>query len=117
MVRWAALCNPGDSYLRGGRAAGALAINGIPLSTILSAPTARTVAAEFRERLDGIREATGREVEIRSYNRAFDEPFLRASPWSIPSVIWGPCLMQAAQDHLGLWKWPKLGHAVNLLGT
>jgi DNA polymerase III epsilon subunit-like protein len=116
VIRWAATCNPGDSYLRAGRAADALAINGIRLSTVLSAPSARTVAAEFREHLDGIRQTTGREVEIRSYNRAFDEPFLSAKPWSLPSELWGPCLMQAAQDHLGLSRWPKLHVAVNYLG-
>lgn len=116
VVRWSALCNPGDSYLRGGRASEALAINRLRLSDILAAPSARIVASGFRERLDEIREESGRELEIRSYNRAFDEPFLRGTPWRIPSHWWGPCLMLAAQQHLGLWKWPKLHEAVNYLG-
>ncbi len=116
VVRWAALCNPGESYLKGGRATEALSINGLRLTDILAAPSARVVASEFRERLDGIRDESDRGIEIRSFNRSFDEPFLRAHPWSIPSDLWGPCLMLAAQEHLGLWKWPKLSEAVNYLG-
>ena len=116
VVRWSALCNPGDSFLRGGRAAEALAINRLRLTDILAAPSARIVAAEFREHLEGIRDASGRELEIRSFNRSFDEPFLSVAPWRIPSRLWGPCLMLAAQQHLGLWKWPKLHEAVNYLG-
>jgi DNA polymerase III epsilon subunit-like protein len=116
IIRWAALCNPGESYLRGGRAAEALRINGIRPSEVLGAPAAKVVAAEFRERLEGIRDSSGRELEVRSFNRRFDEPFLRPAPWRLPSQLWGPCLMLAAQSHLGMWKWPKLHEALDYLG-
>lgn len=116
VIRWSSTCNPGEVYLRGGRASEALRVNGIRADTILSAPVAKVVAADFRERLEKIRNDSGRELELRSFNRAFDEPFLRARPWNVPSSLWGPCLMQAAQDHLGYWKWPKLHEAVNMLG-
>jgi hypothetical protein len=116
VVRWAALCNPGTSYLSAGRASEALSVNRLRLADILAAPSARAVASEFREHLDGIRDETGHEVEIRSYNRSFDEPFLSAKPWSIRSDRWGPCLMQAAQHHLGLNRWPKLHVALDYLG-
>jgi DNA polymerase III epsilon subunit-like protein len=116
VIRWSATCNPGEVYLRGGRASEALRINGLRLGTILSAPAAKFVAEEFRERLKEVREESERELELRSFNRAFDEPFLRDRPWNVPSRLWGPCLMQAAQDHLGYWKWPKLHEAVNMLG-
>lgn len=116
VLRWHATCNPGEAYLRGGRAAEALRINGLRLDEILSAPPVRTIAGEFRERLDEIETQTDRPLEIRSYNRSFDEPFLRAAPWRIPSHRWGPCLMLAAQDHLGLWRWPKLQDALARLG-
>lgn len=116
MVRWAALCNPGESYLSGGRASKAFSINGLRLTDILAAPSARVIASELRERFNGIREESGREIEIRSFNRAFDEPFLRTIPWRILSGMWGPCLMIAAQNHMGMWKWPKLHEAVDYLG-
>ena len=116
VIRWSALCNPGESYVRGGRAAEALAVNRLRLTDILVASSARVVAAEFRDHLDEIRDASGQELEIRSFNRSFDEPFLSAAPWRIPSQWWGPCLMLAAQQHLGMWKWPKLEEAVNYLG-
>lgn len=116
IVRWDAVCNPGKSYLSGGRADQALWVNKLRLDDILSAPSAKAVAAELRDHLDSIREASGRELEIRSYNRSFDEPFLSARPWSVPSELWGPCLMQAAQDHLGLSRWPKLHIAMSYLG-
>lgn len=117
VVRWGATCHPGDVFLRGGRAAEALRINGLRVEQVLSAPPAKVVATEFRERLDGIEGASGRRIELRSYNRAFDEPFLRATPWKVPAALWGPCIMQAAQDHLRHWKWPKLWEAVNMLGV
>jgi hypothetical protein len=116
IVRWAALCNPGKPYLSGGRATEALWVNGLQLPTILAAPSSKTIAAEFRAHLDNIRDESGCELDVRSYNRSFDEPFLSARPWVIPSQMWGPCLMQAAQDHLGLSRWPKLHVALNLLG-
>ena len=116
VVRWHATCNPGESYLRGGRAMEALRVNGLRLDTILAAPPARAVAAEFRERLDAIEDESGKTLELRAFNRSFDEPFLRSSPWSIPAERWGSCLMVAAQNHLGLSRWPKLGYALSALG-
>lgn len=116
IVRWHETCNPGESYLRSGRASDALRINGLSLSEVLEARSASLVALEFHKRLEDIRSVTGRQVELRSYNRSFDEPFLAARPWRVPSRDWGPCLMQAAQDHLGYWKWPKLQEAIQMLG-
>jgi DNA polymerase III epsilon subunit-like protein len=116
VIRWSNTCNPGAAYLRGGRASEALRINGLSLDMILAAPSAQAVAAEFRDQLDRVRDESGLELEIRSYNRRFDEPFLRVRPWRVPSSLWGPCLTQAAQEHLGHWKWPKLHEAVNLMG-
>ena len=75
---------PGDSYLHGGRAAEALAVNRLRLTDILAAPSAQVVASEFREHLDGIRGVSGRELEIRSFNRPFGEPFLSAARGGSP---------------------------------
>jgi DNA polymerase III epsilon subunit-like protein len=116
VVRWEETCNPGEPFLRAGRADEALRVNGLRLSEIRAARPVVAVAEELRERLAAIRRVTGVELELRSFNRAFDEPFLCVKPWSIPSELWGPCLMQAAQDHLGYWKWPKLNEAINMLG-
>lgn len=116
IVRWHETCNPGELYLRSGRASEALRINGLSLTEVLEARPATLVAQDLRGRLEEIRSVTGRQVELRSYNRAFDEPFLAAKPWRVRSSDWGPCLMQAAQDHLGYWKWPKLQEAIQMLG-
>jgi len=115
VIRWQATCNPGESYLREGRAFEALRVNGLMAEEVLSAPSARKVAGEFRQRLTTIARKSGSPVELRSFNRDFDEPFLAASPWDIPSELWGPCLMQAAQDYLGHWKWPRLEEALAML--
>ncbi len=116
VVRWEAVCNPGSVFLLDGRASLALGLSGIRVESISAAPAAREVAAELRERLKEIETESGRRVEVRSYNRAFDEPFLGTTPWKLPATIWGPCIMEAAQVHLRLERWPRLDVALKMLG-
>ncbi len=116
--RWAQICNPGAEYLAGGRASQALAINGLTSAQILRAPKAREVAKVLHRRLGTLEKGAGRPLVLRSYNRAFDEPFLRAEPWRVPREWWGSCIMVQAADHLNGsgGRWLKLEMTVDRLG-
>lgn len=116
--RWAQLCNPGAEFLAGGRASQAFQINGLSLNQVLRAPPAREVAKVFHRRLRAVEESVDQPVVLRSYNRDFDEPFLRAPPWNVPHELWGPCIMKEAANRLnGVGgRWMKLGVAVDRLG-
>lgn len=116
--QWSQTCNPGPEYLAGGRARTALAINGISPQTVLRAPKAREVAKVLHRRLGEVEEKMGHPLVLRSYNRAFDEPFLRANPWKVPSDWWGSCIMVQAANHLNGpgGRWLKLEHALARLG-
>ena len=116
--RWAQFCNPGAEFLAHGRASEAFRVNGLTLNQVLRAPPAREVAKVFHRRLRAVEAETGRPIVLRSYNRDFDEPFLRVAPWNVPSEWWGPCIMKQAANHVnGLGgRWMKLGVAVDRLG-
>jgi DNA polymerase III epsilon subunit-like protein len=85
--------NPGTEYLDFDRAAKAFYVNGRTLPQVLASPPARIVAEELRAFLRSLG-----SPEIRSYNVAFDEPFLAGEPWSLgrSRATWGPCIMRAA---------------------
>jgi len=114
---WHRTCNPGEEYLRGGRARDALRISGITEKEVLDSPPARQVAGELVENLRFVNSHHVKEVEIRAYNRAFDEPFLAEEPWELGKFRWGPCIMLAAQSRLfGKYaKWPRLEESMNAL--
>lgn len=97
---WSEYCNPGEDLLRPGWADEALAVNGLPRDRIRASPSVELVAQQLHTRLEDIRQATGKPLELRAYNRDFDEPFLAARPWSVPSTIWGPCIMRAVTVYL-----------------
>lgn len=97
---WSEYCNPGEDLLRPGWADEALAVNGLPRDRIRASPSAKLVAQQLHTRLEGIRQSTRKPLELRAYNRGFDEPFLAARPWSVPSNLWGPCIMRAVTLYL-----------------
>jgi DNA polymerase III epsilon subunit-like protein len=107
---WERTCNPGPEFLQGGRAGRALEVSGLTPEAVLAAPSAKLVAAELRAQL-GALAATAGAIELRAFNRAFDEPFLTVAPWSL-TERWGPCVMIASYERFGgvnpgripLWK-------------
>lgn len=115
---WHTNCNPGQEFLDGGRALEALRVNGLTERQILAAEPAARVAVEVAEHLRLIEAESGMNVELRAYNREFDESFLRHEPWGLSARAWGRCIMKAAAVHLDgpYGKWPKLQEAVRRLG-
>jgi DNA polymerase III epsilon subunit-like protein len=107
---WERTCNPGPRFLAGGRAGRALEVSGLSPDAVLAAPSAKLVAAELRAHLRTLAPPAA-AVELRAFNRAFDEPFLTAAPWSLTEP-WGPCVMIASYERFGglnpgripLWK-------------
>lgn len=118
IVRWSQVCNPGVEFLANGRATRALEVNGLTIRQVLRAPPARQVAKVLHRRLDRIGSESKQPIVLRSYNRDFDEPFLRSAPWNVPKEWWGPCLMKEAANLLNGegGRWMKLPVAVNRLG-
>jgi hypothetical protein len=109
MQIWEQTCDPGRSYLAGGRADEALSINGLTPAVIQLAPRASAVARALRSKLVGIRK-DHHGLELRAFNMSFDRPFLEAQPWNLKAE-WGPCLMiQAARlfgsfnGRIPLWR-------------
>lgn len=116
LLSWSRVCNPGATYLEGGRADEALAINGLTVEEVLAAPPAADVAAELRGRLSALAEDVP-AFDLRAYNVAFDRPFLEVEPWRLEGP-WGPCLMLLAHQRLNPYgKWPKLDEACRALGV
>lgn len=100
VTTWSENCNPGEGFLRPGWADQALAISGLTRKQVLASPAATTVAGNLRIRLAEIEKRLRRPVQLRAYNLNFDQPFLNAAPWRIPSNIWGPCIMLDTTRHL-----------------
>jgi len=100
VTTWSENCNPGEGFLRPGWADQALAISGLTRKQVLESPAAATVAGHLRLRLAEIGKKLQRPVQLRAYNLKFDQPFLIAAPWRVPSHIWGPCIMLDATRHL-----------------
>src|SRR3989337_1368076 len=69
---WHSTCNPGEGYLRGGRARDALRISGITEKEVLDSLPVDQVAKELVENLQLVNSHHGKEIELRAYNRAFD---------------------------------------------
>ncbi|MHB1916977.1 MAG: 3'-5' exonuclease [Thermoplasmata archaeon] len=113
---WHETCNPGPHFLRGGRAAKALSINRLTEGQILSSPSATSVAKTFRARLEEVGHEAGVPLELRSYSRRFDEPFLSVAPWNLKQHAWGPCILETAQRHLTHYYRLRLAQAVSMLG-
>lgn len=86
---WESRCHPGAEFL-GKDADEALAVNGLSRAALDCYPPAVRVAEQVRYLLEYVG-----ATELRSYNVAFDRPFLEASPWRV-SLPWGPCVMLAA---------------------
>lgn len=85
---WSELCNPGERYVRDGRADEALEISGFTVHQVLDAPSADEVAAEFWEEVEGAEQAHGALAEFRAFNVDFDAPFLAKEPWDVPDPRW-----------------------------
>ena len=97
---WSEYCNPGPAFLRPGWADAAFEKTRISRSQILNSPPAPKVATDLRTRLKAIQDEFRGPLQLRAYNRDFDQPFLAASPWSIPPNMWGPCIMIETTRHL-----------------
>lgn len=97
---WNEYCNPGPAYLRPGWADRALEVNGLTREQILSAAPAVEAASHLRMKLGLIRTELRKPIQLRAYNRDFDQPFLAAAPWAIPPKMWGPCIMVETTKHL-----------------
>lgn len=115
---WSVYCNPGDSLLRPGWADEALAVNGLTRDRVRASPPVEVAAQQLHGRLAAIRQTSGKSLELRAFNRDFDEPFLAAQPWSISQESWGPCIMRQATVYLeGLGAgWVGLRRATKRLG-
>jgi hypothetical protein len=100
VVTWGEYCNPGAQFVFPGWADEALKANGITRAQILQAPSSAKVASELQLRLKAIQDDLRSQIQLRSYNRDFDEPFLAANPWSVPTAAWGPCIMLDATRFL-----------------
>src|SRR3989304_1424353 len=87
---WQKTCNPGAVFLAGGRARRAFEVNGLSERKVLGSPPAKKVAAEVARRFEKISSETGLDLELRAYNRNFDQPFLRPKPWERHRTRWGP---------------------------
>jgi len=99
---WSDFCNPGVGYFANGKADVALAKNKIPLSTIRKSKAPRVVSKKLWSQLQSIEESAREPIELRAFNRPFDAGFLAKEPWGIPSHMWGPCVMEAVQNHFRL---------------
>lgn len=106
---WERTCNPGEEYLKGGRATEALSVNRLSLQAVRTAQPAAKVAADLRTKLSAIRRDTG-QLCFRAFNMAFDRPFLESAPWQL-AESWGTCLMVEAarrfgsgNDRIPLWR-------------
>ena len=100
LCAWEERCDPGEEYYSGGRAIDALRVNGLTEDAVRQYPPSTTIAERVRIMLSMIGCA-----QLRSYNQAFDRPFLEAVPWSLQHP-WGDCIMLAATKPGG--RWPKL---------
>ena len=97
---WSEYCNPGPAFMRPGWSDAAFEKTRISRSQILNSPPAAKVATNLRSRLKAIQDEFRRPLQLRAYNRDFDQPFLAAAPWSIPPSLWGPCIMIETTRHL-----------------
>ena len=100
VASWGSVCNPGEPFLAGGRAAEALAINRLRLSEVAAARPAAEVAAQLR-RLLGALDHPQAGLMVLAFNVSFDRSFLVQPPWELDRWQWGPCLMAAAAVSLG----------------
>ncbi len=112
---WSEFCNPGEKFIANNRAKIALQINGISPEVVRSSRPAKTVAQEFRSKVDEIEDSTGSPAEFLAYNKAFDSGFLNQKPWEVPAHKWGDCVMQAAASKLVAGKRLKLERAMQML--
>ena len=97
---WSEYCNPGPAFLRPGWADEALETNRITRAQVLASSPSAKVASNLRMKLETIQEEVRGPLQLRAYNRDFDQPFLAAAPWSIPPSVWGPCIMIETTRHL-----------------
>ena len=117
LMSWEEVCYPGARYLVGGRADGALRINGLTPDVIEAALPAKAVAAHLRAILLWLAPPGG-HVIIHSYNTQFDRPFVRRRPWALDAFPWGPCLMLRAAKRLEpSGRWLGLDRACGLAGV
>lgn len=115
---WSEYCNPGSEFLRPGWADEALGVNGLTRQRVLGFPPVAKVAGLLHEKLAAIRRESDRPIQLRAYNREFDQPFLAAEPWRVPADTWGPCIMLDATAHLDGpdARWVGLKAAMTRLG-
>ena len=92
---WSMVCNPGEPYLRDGRAAEALAVSRLPVLAIRAAPAAQEAAGRMQTLLGRLADAQ-RGLTLHAFNAAFDRSFLSQPPWDLDRARWGPCLMRTA---------------------
>lgn len=100
------LCMPKPHFL-GEWGAEALKVNNITEEELLKAPYDHAVAFELKRVLDNL----GPKILLRSYNMAFDRPFLDVRPWSLGKYPWGECIMEETMKALKAKKWLKLKDA------
>jgi DNA polymerase III epsilon subunit-like protein len=115
ITTWGSLCFPGKEYFANGRAHEALKINGLSVKQIFSAEKDVLVASKLKRKIEEIGRAHKKETEFRAYHNNFDRPFLEKKPWEISPKLWGPCIMKATGEYLGLDR-VNLGNALTNLG-
>lgn len=107
--QWESICNPGRWYLDNADPK-ALEINGLEYEELTQAPHITFVGLMLADMLAAIN-----ATEIRSYNMAFDRPFLEKAPIDLLGIPWGPCIMLAATPPGE--RWPKLKVAAERAGV
>lgn len=105
---WEQYCWPGTEYMERADPK-ALEVNGVNIQSLSFCRHASEIADLLRMKLLLIG-----CTELRSYNMAFDRPFLDKHPWSLGHIPWGPCIMRQAT--LPGERWPKLSAAAERAG-
>lgn len=113
---WSSLAWPGFPFIKEPTHHEVLArVSGISPALLLDAPDLEEVGRAF---LNWGMKALGElPLPVTSYNRAFDEPFVKAHlPYVQARLRWGECLMLRAMRHLAVSRWTSLARTCELLG-
>jgi DNA polymerase III epsilon subunit-like protein len=119
---FATFVNPGSAALLGADPK-AMAVHGIPVPDIESAPPTEQVARDLAAFLE-----THAGTRLHAFNNQFEAGILTCPPWAVEPARWGECVMLAAMRVIGAagalrrrttgdLKWPTLDEAASFFGV